>query len=67
VVTYPADHVAGGLGDLSEHDRPLEATLWGEPRLGRAGAVLADGTRLRWRRGVWSVDADRAVVFAERG
>jgi alpha-glucosidase (family GH31 glycosyl hydrolase) len=67
VVTYPADHVAGGLGDVPERDRPLEATLWGEPRLGRAGAVLADGTRLRWRRGVWSVDADRAVVFAERG
>ena len=34
VVTHPAGHVAGGLGDTPEHERPLEATLWGEPRLG---------------------------------
>jgi len=51
VVTYPADHVAAGLGDTAEADRPLEATLWGVPACGRAGARLADGTRLRWREG----------------
>ena len=36
VVTYPAEHVAAGLGDRPERERPLEATLWGEPPLGRA-------------------------------
>jgi alpha-glucosidase (family GH31 glycosyl hydrolase) len=66
VVTYPADHVAAGLGDTPEHERPLEATLWGEPALGRAAARLADGTRIAWRRGVWSVDRERDVVFGER-
>jgi alpha-glucosidase (family GH31 glycosyl hydrolase) len=64
VVTYPADHVAGGLGDVREHERPLEATLYGEPPLGRAGARLADGTRIRWRRGEWSVSGAREVAFA---
>jgi alpha-glucosidase (family GH31 glycosyl hydrolase) len=67
VVTYPASHVAVGLGDVSERDRPLEATLWGEPPVGQTGVRLADGTRIRWRRGVWSVDADRDVRFRERG
>ncbi len=67
VVTYPEDHVASGLGDTPEHERPLEATLWGEPRLGRASARLADGTRVRWRSGEWAVLPDREVVFAERG
>ena len=36
LVTYPAEHVAAGLGDVPERERPLEATLWGEPRCGRA-------------------------------
>ncbi len=67
VVTYPADHVAAGLGDVPESERPLEATLWGEPPLGRATVHLADGTRIRWIRGRWSVDADRPVTFASRG
>ncbi|MEA2297715.1 MAG: alpha-D-xyloside xylohydrolase [Solirubrobacteraceae bacterium] len=67
VVTYPADHVAAGLGDVTERERPLEATLWGEPRLGHTSVRLADGTRIGWRRGAWSVDADREVVFSERG
>ena len=31
VVTYPAEHVARGLGDTPESERPLEATLWGSP------------------------------------
>ncbi len=55
VVTYPSAHVAAGLGDTPESQRPLEATLWGEPRLGRATVRLADGTRVRWRRGEWSM------------
>ena len=67
IVSYPADHVARGLGDIAEAERPLEATLWGEPPLGRVTVHLADGTRIRWNRGVWSVDADRPVAFASRG
>lgn len=66
VVTHPTDHVARGLGDMAEAERPLEATLWGEPRLGRATVRLADGTRIGWRRGLWSVSADRQVCFAVR-
>ncbi|HEV2787000.1 MAG TPA: TIM-barrel domain-containing protein, partial [Solirubrobacteraceae bacterium] len=66
VVTYPAKHVAPGLGDTAEHERPLEATLWGEPPLGHAAVTLADGTRIAWRRGRWSVDRDRSIVFATR-
>ncbi len=69
VVTYPASHVARGLGDVDECVRPLVATLWGSPRLGRAACRLADGTRIAWRRGRWSVDADceREVEFREIG
>jgi alpha-glucosidase (family GH31 glycosyl hydrolase) len=60
VVTHPAEHVAGGLGDTPEDERPLVATLWGRPPLGRAAARLADGTVVRWheRRG-WSVPEGR--------
>ena len=65
IVTYPEHHVATGLGDEDERRRPLEATLWGEPPLGRAGARLADGTRLRWRQGEWSVTPERDVAFSE--
>jgi alpha-glucosidase (family GH31 glycosyl hydrolase) len=67
VVTYPAAHVARGLGDVPESERPLEATLWGEPPLGHTAVRLADGTRIGWRRGRWSVAADRDVSFAEVG
>jgi alpha-D-xyloside xylohydrolase len=69
VVTYPESHVARGLGDVDESSRPLVATLWGSPRLGRAACRLADGTRIAWRRGRWSVDADseREVEFREIG
>ena len=71
VVTYPASHVARGLGDVPEGDRPLVATLWGVPRLGRAGVRLADGTRIAWRSGRWSVSpsgsADRDVTFRAIG
>jgi hypothetical protein len=66
VVTHPADHVATGLGDTPERERPLEATLWGEPPLGHAFARAADGTRIAWRRGRWSVDRERDVTFGER-
>jgi alpha-glucosidase (family GH31 glycosyl hydrolase) len=65
VVTYPAAHVARGLGDTPEAERPLEATLWGLPVSGRAGTKLADGTRVRWsERDGWSVsDPGREVTF----
>ena len=63
VTTYPAEHVAGGLGDVPERERPLVATLWGEPRLSRTAVRLADGTRIAWRRGTWSVTPERDVSF----
>jgi alpha-glucosidase (family GH31 glycosyl hydrolase) len=61
VVTHPAEHVAAGLGDTPERERPLEATLYGEPPLGRTGVRLADGTRVRWRDGEWSVTPERQI------
>jgi alpha-glucosidase (family GH31 glycosyl hydrolase) len=64
VVTYPAEHVARGLGDVSERERPLVATLWGTPRLGHTAVRLADGTRIAWRRGRLSVSPERDVSFA---
>jgi len=45
---YPRGHVADGLGDLPEHERPLELTLWGVPREHRTVMKLADGTRVIW-------------------
>ncbi len=65
VVTYPAEHVARGLGDVPERERPLVATLWGMPRLRRAAVRLADGTRITWQRGRWSVSPEREVSFRE--
>jgi alpha-glucosidase (family GH31 glycosyl hydrolase) len=65
VVTYPAEHVATGLGDEPESQRRLLATLWGRPRLGRAAVRLADGTRIAWRNGRWSLPADREVAVRE--
>jgi alpha-glucosidase (family GH31 glycosyl hydrolase) len=65
ILTYPAAHVARGLGDVPESERPLVATLWGSPACGRATARLADGTTVRWSqtRG-WSVsDPAREVEF----
>ena len=67
VVTYPAAHVARGLGDAPERSRPLIATLWGEPRAGHTAMRLADGARIGWRRGRWSAPADREVRFEVRG
>jgi alpha-glucosidase (family GH31 glycosyl hydrolase) len=68
VVTYPAEHVAAGLGDVAERERPLIATLWGTPRLGRTAVRLADGTRIGWRRGRWSVQGGhgREIRFVWR-
>ncbi|HUE27319.1 MAG TPA: TIM-barrel domain-containing protein [Solirubrobacteraceae bacterium] len=67
VVSYPAAHVASGLGDVPEAERPLVATLWGRPRLGSAGARLADGTRIGWRHGEWSASPERDISFREVG
>ena len=64
VVTHPAEHVAAGLGDVPEHERPLEATLWGVPKLGSTAVRLADGTRIAWHRGDWSVTPERDVKLA---
>jgi alpha-glucosidase (family GH31 glycosyl hydrolase) len=61
IVTYPAEHVRRGLGDTPERERPLEATLWGEPPCGRAQARLADGTTVRWRGGEFSAEPERSV------
>ena len=66
VVSHPAGHVASGLGDTPEAQRPLEATLWGEPRSGHAAVRLADGTRIAWRRRRWSTDAHREITFRQR-
>lgn len=65
-MTYPAAHVAAGLGDTPESERPLEATLWGVPRLGHTAVRLADGTKIGWGGGHWSVDRERDVTFARR-
>jgi alpha-glucosidase (family GH31 glycosyl hydrolase) len=62
MVTYPAEEVARGLGE-EDPARPLEATLWGEPRLGHVSARLADGTKIRWGKGEWSVTPERPVRF----
>jgi hypothetical protein len=66
IVSYPGAHVAAGLGDLPEGDRPLVATLWGRPAGGSTAARLADGTTITWRRGRWSVAPEREVEFRER-
>ena len=56
-----------GLGDVPERERPLEATLWGEPPCGRAQARLADGTVLRWRAGELTVTPERPVTLRHAG
>ncbi|MGA2010644.1 MAG: hypothetical protein ABSH51_08950, partial [Solirubrobacteraceae bacterium] len=64
VVTYPASHVAAGLGDVPEPQRPLVATLWGEPAGGHTAARLAGGGRIGWRRGEWELPPGRSVQVA---
>jgi len=66
VVTYPAEHVAEGLGDVREDERPLVATLWGRPRLGRTAARLPDGDRIAWRDGRWELPRGRSVTVVDR-
>ncbi len=66
VVTYPASHVAAGLGDADERSRPLVATLWGTPRLGSTAVTLADGTRIGWRHGRWDAPSNREIEFVVR-
>ena len=58
---------ARGSATRRSAERPLEATLWGEPPCGRALARLADGTEVRWTRGEWSAPAGREVSFGVRG
>jgi alpha-glucosidase (family GH31 glycosyl hydrolase) len=65
VVSYPAAHVASGLGDVPETERPLVATLWGCPRLGATATRLADGTKISWRHGEWSASPEREITFRE--
>ena len=60
VVTYPEEEVREGLGE-EDPRRPIEAALWGTPRLGRAAARLADGAVVRWRGGKWSVSPERPL------
>lgn len=68
IPTYSAEVVARGLGDVPERERPLEATLWGRPRCGRAAGRLADGTLIRWARGEWSIEpGGREVRIREAG
>jgi alpha-glucosidase (family GH31 glycosyl hydrolase) len=66
VVTYPVDQMARGLGE-EDPTRALEATIWGGPPLGHAAARLADGTKIGWRWGRWSVTPERPVTFIETG
>jgi hypothetical protein len=66
IVTYPAWQVASGLGDEPEDQRPLVATLWGIPRLGRTAARLPDGGRIGWRDGCRELPAGREIKVFER-
>jgi hypothetical protein len=63
LVAYPRKAVASGLGDVPERSRPLSVSLWGRPRSGRTGMRMADGTRIRWREGAWSVSPEREARF----
>ena len=63
LVSYPRTTVAAGLGDVREDRRPLSISLWGRPSCGATGVRLADGTRIRWRDGAWSVTPAREARF----
>ena len=67
VTTYPAADVARGLG---EEDASARLRRPSRPGLWARQAQLADGTRISWRRGAWTISADRPVSFVrpfERG
>jgi len=66
VVSHPPDAVRRGLADVLEPERPLVATLWGEPALGRSAVRLADGSRIGWRHGRWELPDGRGVRTRER-
>ncbi len=66
VVTYRAEHVRTGLGDVPDERRALVATLWGSPRLRRTAARLADGGRIGWRDGEWELPAGREIAVVRR-
>jgi alpha-glucosidase (family GH31 glycosyl hydrolase) len=64
LLTYPAETVVRGLGE-EDSARPLEATLWGEPKLGHAAARVPDGARVSWHQGAWSATGpERDIRFA---
>jgi hypothetical protein len=63
LVSYPSTTMAAGLGDVREDRRPLSISLWGRPACGATGVRLADGTRIRWRAGAWSVTPAREARF----
>ncbi len=62
IPTYPAAHVAQGLGDGPESERPLELTIWGSTRHRRTTLHLADGTRVRFSDGEVVTQPRREVV-----
>lgn len=65
VLTYPADHVADGLGDTPDAERPLVATLWGSPRKS-VSALTAEGDEVKWsRKKGWQLPARREVETRE--
>jgi alpha-glucosidase (family GH31 glycosyl hydrolase) len=66
VTTYPEAEVAEGLGE-EDPGRPIEATLFGEPPLGRAKARLGDGSVVRYAGGSWSVEPERPLISGARG
>jgi len=63
LASYPRATVAAGLGDVPEDRRPLSISLWGRPACSAAGVRLADGTRIRWRAGAWSISPAREAHF----
>lgn len=66
VVSHPPEAVRRGLADAPEPERPLVATLWGEPAMGHSAVRLADGTRIGWRHGRWELPDGREVRTRER-
>jgi alpha-glucosidase (family GH31 glycosyl hydrolase) len=65
VITYPAEHVADGLGSTPDAERPLVATLWGSAK--RPVAVkTAEGDVIKWspKKG-WQLPARREIETRE--
>ena len=68
VVTYPAEHVAAGSATCRSPSGRWWRRCGGRRGWGAAAARLADGTRIGWRRGRWSVGREREIelVHVER-